>query len=57
LGSDGRVGDVIEGSASAKAGIGPGMKVVAVNGKAYSSEFCATQLRRQPIHAAAHRFS
>jgi predicted metalloprotease with PDZ domain len=38
LGSDGRIGDVIEGSASAKAGIGPGMKVVAVNGKAYSAD-------------------
>jgi predicted metalloprotease with PDZ domain len=38
LGSDGRVGDVIEGSAAAKAGIGPGMKIVAVNGKAYSAQ-------------------
>jgi predicted metalloprotease with PDZ domain len=38
LGSDGRIGDVIEGSAAAKAGIGPGMKVVAVNGKAYSAD-------------------
>jgi predicted metalloprotease with PDZ domain len=38
LNSDGRIGDVIEGSAAAKAGIGPGMKVVAVNGKAYSAE-------------------
>ena len=27
-----------EGSASARAGIGPGMKVAAVNGKAYSAE-------------------
>ncbi len=38
LSSDGRIGDVIEGSPAAKAGIGPGMKVVAVNGKAYSAE-------------------
>src|SRR2546423_3319618 len=38
LGSDGRIGDVIEGSPASKAGIGPGMKVVAVNGKAYSAE-------------------
>ena len=38
LGSDGRIGDVIEGSPAAKAGIGPGMKVVAVNGKAFSAD-------------------
>ena len=38
LSSDGRIGDVIEGSPASKAGIGPGMKVVAVNGKAYSTE-------------------
>jgi predicted metalloprotease with PDZ domain len=38
LGADGRIGDVIEGSAASKAGIGPGMKVVAVNGHAYSAE-------------------
>jgi predicted metalloprotease with PDZ domain len=38
LSSDGRIGDVIEGSPASKAGIGPGMKVVAVNGKAYTAE-------------------
>jgi predicted metalloprotease with PDZ domain len=38
LGEDGRIADVIEGSAASKAGIGPGMKVIAVNGKAYSVE-------------------
>jgi predicted metalloprotease with PDZ domain len=38
LNEDGRIADVIEGSASSKAGIGPGMKVIAVNGKAYSVE-------------------
>ena len=38
LSADGRIGDVIEGSAASKAGIGPGMKVIAVNGKAYSAE-------------------
>ena len=38
LNSTGLIGDVIEGSPSAKAGIGPGMKVVAVNGKAYSAD-------------------
>jgi predicted metalloprotease with PDZ domain len=38
LHGDGLVGDVIEGSPASKAGIGPGMKVVAVDGKAYSAE-------------------
>ncbi|HYV24316.1 MAG TPA: hypothetical protein VE969_03690 [Pyrinomonadaceae bacterium] len=38
LHGDGLVGDVIEGSPASKAGIGPGMKVIAVNGKAYSAE-------------------
>jgi predicted metalloprotease with PDZ domain len=36
LGEDGSVADVIEGMAAARAGIGPGMKILAVNGKAYS---------------------
>ena len=38
LHGDGLIGDVIEGSPASKAGIGPGMKVIAVNGKSYSSE-------------------
>ena len=38
LNDEGRIADVIEGSPAAKAGIGPGMKIVAVNGKAYSAE-------------------
>jgi predicted metalloprotease with PDZ domain len=38
LHGDALIGDVIEGSPAAKAGIGPGMKIVAVNGKAYSAE-------------------
>jgi len=36
LNEDGTIVDVIEGMAASKAGIGPGMKLVAVNGKAYS---------------------
>ena len=36
LNEDGSIADVIEGMAGAKAGMGPGMKIVAVNGKAYS---------------------
>jgi predicted metalloprotease with PDZ domain len=35
---DGRVSDTIEGMVAAKAGIGPGMKVIAVNGRKFSGE-------------------
>jgi predicted metalloprotease with PDZ domain len=38
LNEDGSIADVIEGMAAAKAGIGPGMKIIAVDGKAYSAE-------------------
>jgi len=38
LNEDSSIADVIEGLAASKAGIGPGMKVIAVNGKAYSAE-------------------
>src|SRR6202140_849556 len=38
LNEDGSIADVIEGMAAARAGIGPGMKILAVNGKAYSAE-------------------
>jgi predicted metalloprotease with PDZ domain len=36
--SDGRIQDVAMDSPAAKAGIGPGMKLVAVNGRAWNSE-------------------
>ncbi len=35
---DGAIADTIEGEFAAKAGIGPGMKLVAVNGRRFSSE-------------------
>jgi predicted metalloprotease with PDZ domain len=38
LRDDGGIVDTIEGEVSAKAGIGPGMKVVAVNGRRFSPE-------------------
>ncbi len=38
LNDDGLIADVIEGMPAAKAGVGPGMKILAVNGKAYSAE-------------------
>jgi predicted metalloprotease with PDZ domain len=37
-GSDGAVKDTIEGMVAAKAGIGPGMKIVAVNGRRFTSD-------------------
>ena len=44
---DGEVVDTIEGMASAKAGIGPGMKLVAVNGRQFSSEILRDALRAE----------
>ncbi len=38
LSADGSIGDTIEGMPAALAGIGPGMKLVAVNGRRFSSE-------------------
>jgi predicted metalloprotease with PDZ domain len=38
LRDDGGIADTIEGESAAKAGIGPGMKVVAVNGRRFSAE-------------------
>ena len=35
-GSDGMIRDTVEGMIAAKAGIGPGMKIVAVNGRRFS---------------------
>jgi predicted metalloprotease with PDZ domain len=45
LREDGDVTDTIEGMVAAKAGIGPGMKVVAVNGKRFSAEVLRDALR------------
>jgi predicted metalloprotease with PDZ domain len=36
--SDGVVRDTVEGMAAAKAGIGPGMKIIAVNGRKFSTD-------------------
>ena len=38
LRDDGGISDTIEGEVAAKAGIGPGMKVVAVNGRRFAPE-------------------
>lgn len=45
LNADGSIADVIEGLPAAKAGIGPGMKILAVNGKAYSPEVLRDAVR------------
>lgn len=45
LKEDATVRDVVPGSAAAKAGIGPGMKLIAVNGRQYSKEGLRTALR------------
>jgi predicted metalloprotease with PDZ domain len=37
-GSDGEIHDTVEGMIAAKAGIGPGMKIVAVNGRRFSAD-------------------
>ena len=38
VGEDGSIGDVIHGGAAYAAGLGPGMKIVGVNGRQYSPE-------------------
>lgn len=38
LSDDGNIGDTIEGEIAAKAGIGPGMKLIAINGRRFSPE-------------------
>lgn len=45
LNADGLIADVIEGMAAARAGIGPGMKILAVNGKAYSPDVLRDAVR------------
>jgi predicted metalloprotease with PDZ domain len=45
LGDDGSVADTIEGMPAAKAGIGPGMKLVAVNGRRFSAEVLRDALK------------
>ena len=42
---DGEIVDTIEGMPAAQAGIGPGMKLVAVNGKKFSAERLRDALR------------
>ena len=52
LREDGDVTDTIEGMPAASAGIGPGMKVVAVNGKRFSADVLRDALREGKNSAA-----
>ena len=45
IGEDGTIMDTIENLVAAKAGIGPGMKIVAVNGRHYTAEVLKAALR------------
>jgi len=45
LREDGSIIDTIEGGPAAKSGIGPGMKVVAVNGRRFSDDVFRDALR------------
>jgi predicted metalloprotease with PDZ domain len=45
VGKSGRVSDVLKGGVSDKGGIGPGMQVVAVNGRAFSPDILKAALR------------
>src|SRR5438876_11004661 len=45
LRDDGGIEDTIEGMPAAKAGIGPGMKVVAVNGRRFSGDVLRDALK------------
>lgn len=45
LGDDGSVIDTIEGMPAAKAGIGPGMKLIAINGRHFSAEVLRDALK------------
>lgn len=44
VGESGKVGDVLVGSLADKAGFGPGMQIVAVNGRAYQDELLKAAL-------------
>jgi predicted metalloprotease with PDZ domain len=45
LSSQGNVQDAIEGGVASRQGIGPGMKIIAVNGRRYSSDLLINALR------------
>jgi len=44
-GSSGNIGDVIIGGVADKAGLAPGFKIIAVNGRAYTTELLRTAIK------------
>ena len=52
FGSDGVIRDTVEGMVAAKAGLGPGMKVVAVNGRRFSAEVWHDAIRAAKTNRA-----
>jgi predicted metalloprotease with PDZ domain len=52
LNEDGAISDTIEGDIAAKAGIGPGMKLVAVNGRRFSAEILRDAIKSAKTGAA-----
>lgn len=52
LSSDGTVSDALMGQPAANAGIGPGMHIVAVNGRKYTSEVMTAALKASKTSAA-----
>lgn len=52
LRDDGEINDTIEGELAAKAGIGPGMKVVAVNGRRFSPEILRDAIKASKTSTA-----
>ena len=53
LKADGTVSDTVEGMPAAQAGIGPGMKVMAVNGRKFSADVLSDALRAGKTGSAA----
>jgi predicted metalloprotease with PDZ domain len=52
FGEDGVVKDVVEGMVAAKAGIGPGMKIVAVNGRRVTADVWRDAIRSSKTNSA-----
>jgi predicted metalloprotease with PDZ domain len=52
LGTDGQIGDVLPGTPADAAGIGSGMKLVAVNGRAWSAELLRTAVKTAATNSA-----
>jgi predicted metalloprotease with PDZ domain len=53
VGFDGAIEDTVEGMPAAQAGIGPGMRVVAVNGRSFTPVVFLDGLRATTEHAQA----